>query len=104
MTFSENRNIKGELIFLFTTFFLISCSNPSQTEKNKILAGMYKLYGIQSQDSTGVWKEAGWANGGESYIIYDGLGHMALQITPKGYKDFKWLNEEESLDARTFQA
>ena len=104
MTFSENRNIKGELIFLFTTFFLISCSNPSQTEKNKILAGMYKLYGIQSQDSTGVWKESGWANGGESYIIYDGLGHMAVQITPKGYKDFKWLNEEEALDARTFQA
>lgn len=55
---------------------------------------------VESQDSTGAWIESGWANGGESYIVYDGLGHMAVQITPKGYKDFKWLNEEQTLDEK----
>ena len=59
---------------------------------------MYKLLIIESQDSTGVWHEDSWAKGGESYIIYDGLGHMAVQITPKGYKDFKWLGELESIN------
>ena len=59
---------------------------------------MYKLYSIESQDSTGSWKKSGWANGGEGYIVYDGLGHMAVQITPNGYNDFNWLNEEQALD------
>lgn len=59
---------------------------------------MYKLYAIESLDSTGVWKESGYGNGGESYKIYDGLGHMAVKITPKGYSNFKWLNEEQALD------
>lgn len=65
---------------------------------------MYKLYSIQSQDSTGVWRESGYGNGGESYIIYDGLGHMAVQITPKGYSDFKWLNEEQALNEKILKA
>jgi len=28
---------------------------------------------------------------------------MAVQITPKGYKDFSWLNEEETLDRATLK-
>ena len=65
---------------------------------------MYKLFTIESQDSTGSWIKSGWANGGESYILYDGLGHMAVQITPKGYSDFKWLNEEQALDDKILKA
>ena len=61
---------------------------------------MYKLYSIEEQDSTGIWKEAEWAKGGESYIIYDGLGHMAVQIIPKGYNDFKWLIEEQAINQK----
>ena len=74
------------------------CSNQSKNSKEVSLAGMYKLLIIENQDSTGVWHEDSWAKGGESYIIYDGLGHMAVQITPKGYKDFKWLGELESIN------
>jgi hypothetical protein len=83
MTFSESKNMTRILISLIATLSWTACSNDSQSDKNKTLAGMYKLYSIQSQDSTGVWRESGYGNGGESYIIYDGLGHMAVQITPK---------------------
>ena len=84
-------------LLLFAAIYLAACFSPLK-DKNNILAGMYKLYKIESQDSAGIWKESGWANGGESYIVYDGLGHMAVQITPKGYKDFKWLDEEQAID------
>lgn len=90
--------MKGYLL-LFSAIYLISCSRPTKN-KNGLLAGMYKLYKIESQDSTGIWRESGWANGGESYIVYDGLGHMAVQITPKGYKDFKWLDEEQAINEK----
>ena len=85
---------------LFAAIYLTACSNPPKTNKNKLLAGMYKLYKIESQDSAGIWKESGWYNGGESYIVYDGLGHMAVQITPKGYKDFKWIEEEQAINEK----
>jgi len=87
-------------ILLFAAIYLIACSNPTKKDKNNMLAGMYKLYKIESQDSAGTWKESGWYNGGESYIVYDGLGHMAVQITPKGYKDFKWLDEEQAINEK----
>ena len=98
MKFSEIRNTQKLLVFLFVSILITACSSHSQIDKHKNLAGMYKLLSIESQDSSGVWAKSGWANGGESYILYDGLGHMAVQITPKGYKDFKWLNEEQTLN------
>ena len=74
---------------------MTSCSNQSKNSKKVSLAGMYKLLIMENQDSTGTWHEDSWAKGGDSYIVYDGLGHMAVQITPKGYKDFKWFTEVE---------
>jgi len=93
-----------ELLLILVAICQVACSIPAMNDKQKMLAGMYRLITIESQDSTGVWKESGWANGGESYIIYDGLGHMAVQITPKGYSDFKWLNEEQALDDKMLKA
>ena len=90
--------MKGYLL-LFSAIYLISCSSPSKN-KNGLLAGMYKLYKVESQDSAGIWEESGRYNGGESYIVYDGLGHMAVQITPKGYKDFKWMDDEQSINEK----
>ena len=43
---------------------------------------MYKLHSIEVQDSAGVYHHE-WASDGTGYIIYDGLGHMAVHITPK---------------------
>lgn len=59
---------------------------------------MFKLFAIEHQDSTGVWRTSKWAKGGTGYIIYDGRGHMAVQITPKNYSDFKWIKEESTID------
>ncbi|HRF18438.1 MAG TPA: lipocalin-like domain-containing protein, partial [Chitinophagaceae bacterium] len=61
------------------------------------LAGMYKLYIAENADSNGVWHEDPWTKGGTGYIVYDGLGHMAVHITRKGYNDYNWLPEEQSL-------
>ena len=98
MTIPDFKNVKCITILFVTILFLTSCSNQSKNSKEVSLAGMYKLLIIEYQDTTGVWHEDSWAKGGESYLIYDGLGHMAVQITPKGYKDFKWLGEFESIN------
>ena len=63
------------------------------------MAGMYKLLIIEKVDSaTGIWQTEPWSTGGESYIVYDGLGHMAVEITPKDYQKFQWISEEESIN------
>jgi len=82
-----------------TTLLSIGCgSKKFATDMNGQLAGMYKLYIIENQDSSGAWHEQEWGKGGDGYIVYDGKGHMAVQITPRSYKDFKWLSEEASIN------
>lgn len=76
---------------------LFSCSGNKKADKRNRLAGMYKLYIAENVDSNGVWHEDPWTKGGTGYIIYDGMGHMAVHITRKGYNDYKWLPEEQSL-------
>jgi hypothetical protein len=90
------RNMKP-LTLLIIPFLLMACSESSKPGRNKLLAGMYKLYVAENADSNGVWHEDPWTKGGSGYIIYDGSGHMAVHITRKGYNDYKWLPEEESL-------
>jgi len=84
---------------LISSILLFSCSNKKLADLNSQLAGMYKLYIIENQDSFGVWHEQEWGKGGNGYIVYDGKGHMAVQITPKGYKEFQWLDEESSINS-----
>lgn len=85
-------------IVLSFIFLFSACNNKQPANANSRLAGMYKLYIIENKDSSGIWSEQPWAKGGDSYIVYDGKGHMAVQITPKGYKDFQWLNEEATIN------
>lgn len=82
---------------LIVSAILIACSEKKITDKKSLVAGMYKLYISENQDSTGTWHEDPWTKGGTGYIVYDGMGHMAVHITRQGYNDFKWLPEEESL-------
>ena len=87
--------IRFILLFMPAAFF--ACMDRSATSANKQLAGMYKLHSIEVQDSTGQYHHE-WASDGTGYIIYDGLGHMAVHITPKTYKEYKWvLSENETL-------
>ena len=88
-------------LFIITSILVagLSLSNcTSNTSKNRKsqLAGMYKLHIAENLDSNGEWQEDPWTKDGTGYILYDGLGHMAVQITPSGYKDYEWMNEKES--------
>ena len=94
-------------IIIFIIFnisvLLFACTNKSKTSRDEQLAGMYKLYNIQVQDSAGEWHDR-WASDGTGYILYDGKGHMAVQITPKGYDKYKWLSENESIKPEKVKA
>lgn len=86
------------VLCLLSLYLLASgCSENKPIDKRARLAGMYKLYISENADSNGVWHEDPWTKGGTGYIVYDGLGHMAVQINRKGYNDYQWLPEEESL-------
>ena len=87
-----------QIISISLMLFFTACNNQQKTDTNNKLAGMYKLLTIEMQDSSGIWHEQEWSKGGDSYIVYDGLGHMAVQITPKDYKDFNWIKEEETIN------
>jgi hypothetical protein len=75
--------------------FLSSCSETK--DKKELLTGMYKLIIAENLDSTGVWQEDPWTKGGTGYIVYDGLGHMAVHITRAGYREYNWLNRTDAL-------
>jgi hypothetical protein len=73
----------------------IACSD-TKTD-NSMLAGMYKLVRIENLDTTTKqWKADDLGKDGDSYIIYDGVGHMAVHISSKGYQDFRWLAERQA--------
>ena len=84
-------------IVLIITVYIFACTDTSKPDRKRLLAGMYKLYIAENADSNGVWHEDPWTKGGTGYIVYDGIGHMAVHITRKGYNDYEWLSEEESL-------
>ena len=92
------------LRLLFIPILLSACMSKSTTDPNEQLAGMYKLYSIEVQDSAGEYHHE-WASDGKGYIIYDGKGHMAVHITPKGYDEYKWvLSENETLNPEKIKA
>ncbi|HEX6849702.1 MAG TPA: lipocalin-like domain-containing protein [Chitinophagaceae bacterium] len=88
----------SNLLYPFITCIIFwGCVENKPVDKRSRLAGMYKLYIAENADSNGVWHEDPWTKGGTGYIVYDGRGHMAVHITRKGYNDYKWLPEEQSL-------
>ena len=85
------------IIGLIFPVLVTACTNKTKTASHEQLAGMYKLHSIEVQDAAGIYHHE-WASDGTGYIIYDGLGHMAVHITPKTYSDYKWvLSESETL-------
>ena len=87
----------NRLKLLFIPVLISACSN-SKSNRTEQLAGMYKLYIIENKDSADEWRQQDWGKDGDGYLVYDGKGHMAVQITPKGYKDFQWLDEESAIN------
>jgi hypothetical protein len=91
------------LLFLALALSIISCSGPQNKSPHDPFRGLWKLYIIEIQDSTGAWKEHTWQKGGDSYILYDGLGHMSVQITPKDYKNKEVKFPKSPLDSLTIE-
>jgi hypothetical protein len=81
---------------IIAILFLSSCSGKK--DKRELLRGMYQLVIAENLDSASVWRQDPWSKGGTGYIVYDGLGHMAVHITRAGYKDYNWLNRTDALN------
>lgn len=76
---------------LFALFILLqfsACRKNEQVNDSKF-NGTWELDKIETLDKeSGKWDYDSTFSGWTGYIIYDGQGHMAVQITQKGYKDF----------------
>ncbi len=96
--------LKGKRIKIFGLLsgilFIYACTKNNKDTGQDQLTGMYKLYISENQDSSGAWHEDHWTKRGTGYIVYDGMGHMAVHITREGYQDFDWMDEEESLNTQ----
>lgn len=89
------------LCLLLIILAAIGCIQQTGTSPHNQFRGLWKLHIIEARDSTGAWQEFHWNKGGDSYIMYDGLGHMAVQITPKNYKERKVLVPRTAIDSLT---
>jgi len=81
------------LIIVTTTF--CQCKHPRPASSR--LRGLWKLDKYESQDSvSGLWHAAANRIGYSGYILYDGIGHMAVQLLPPGFES---KNNEIDLDS-----
>jgi hypothetical protein len=83
-------------ILILSLIFAMGCKPGSYITATNKFKGLWKLQAIERKDTSGKWQETSLMKGGTGYIIYDGQGHMAVQMTPAGYKDFTWLGENEN--------
>ena len=89
----------SKLLFTIFMFLLFSsCRHKEQMNESKF-SGMWRLDKIESlENASGKWLYDSSYTGWTGYIIYDGQGHMGVQITPKGYKDFDANKNPDSLN------
>ena len=82
----KNQQLVAAIIFFIT---ISGCMVHSVQSSEKKFRGMWKLDQFQVQDSTTKnWKPDPARIGYSGYILYDGLGNMAVQQFPPGYHDF----------------
>ena len=80
------------LLMFSATYKVNSQSNISQRIK-----GLWQLDKYEAFDSTtGKWKDAPNRLGYFGYILYDGSGHVAVQLFPPG---FRRMNDNISMDS-----
>lgn len=86
------------LFGLFLLLIIPGCRNNEHSLDNRF-HGMWRLVKIESMDKeSGKWASDSAFSGWNGFILYDGLGHMAAHITPKGYKDFDVSKNIDSLN------
>jgi hypothetical protein len=87
----------------YIIFFACGCKTTIHGD-SKGLNGLWKLLIVEKKDSLGQWQVDGWMKNGTGFIIYDGNGHMAVQMTPEGYKNFNWLSERDNTNSLKVKA
>ena len=84
---------------LLSALMLLGCQQPSSPSDEELLRGMWKLSKFEVLHDAG-WITFPWNAGGTGYLIYDGRGHGSLHITPAGYSELRW-PENDSLEKWT---
>ena len=81
---------------LFFTLAMFGCGIPKQSTPDKF-QGMWKLDKFESFDGgSGVWRSDTTRIGYSGLILYDGKGHMGVQLIPKEYKN---INSNKDIDS-----
>lgn len=85
-------------VLIFLALLAGSCKEKKETSLEK-LRGMWKLYRFEMKDSlSGKWIAEPSREGWSGYILYDGLGHVGVHLTPKGYRDVDVSKKPDSLN------
>ncbi len=81
--------MKKSVFIIFSFLILASCNEtlnqPIEDKIEEPIEGLWKLHAMEVRDSLDEWQE--WRGGMQGYILYDGDGHMALHLIPKGYEN-----------------
>lgn len=62
--------------------------NEQVERRTNKLQGMWKKSSFQNLNKNNIWEEFSWHKNGDMYLIYDGLGGMALHSQPDDYIAF----------------
>lgn len=71
-----------------------------QEQKSAVekLRGMWRLDRFEIKDSSNRWIQDPVREGWTGYILYDGLGHVGVHLSPKNYKDYDISKNIDSLN------
>ncbi|MEO6305265.1 MAG: lipocalin-like domain-containing protein [Bacteroidia bacterium] len=86
---------------LFSALLLllsINCNGQKNVSANEQFKGLWILDKYESYDTiSGKWSTEHGRMGYTGYILFDGLGHMAIQITPADYNEFNLNKKADSV-------
>jgi hypothetical protein len=101
MAITRLQPVKSLIHLLMATALFVSCSDKRPGGTHNTIAGLYKLLSNEKLDpATNRFYEDDFGKGGDSYILYDAAGHMAVHITSKDYRNFEWLPEKQATDKK----
>jgi len=92
----NTKTILYALLFLTISFTAISQKKPAIS--NQIFKGLWILDNYESFDTLSEkWSTETGRIGYVGYILFDGEGHMAVQITPADYHEFDLGKKNDSI-------